>query len=79
MTEHEIQGVLTELAKSAMGWEGPLPQNSLSANFSSMQIIAFVVAVEERFGLRLDPADAMGIDTVPDLIGLIKGSHAKQT
>jgi acyl carrier protein len=80
MNEHEIRGVLAGLAKTALGWEGPLPETSLSSNFSSMQIIAFVVAIEDRFGLRLDPADAMGIDTMPDLINLIRrGSHDRQT
>lgn len=72
MTPETIRAVLTEIAHDELSWQGQLPEAELASAFDSMQRLTLVVAVEDRFRICLEEEDEERIQTVDDLVGVIR-------
>jgi acyl carrier protein len=70
MTEAQIRDHLLELMQRELDWTGPLP-DTLSDHFTSLQLITFAEAVEDRFGIELTPEATLGLDAVDDLVAAV--------
>ena len=77
MTRAEIERTLLAIAHDELEWEPTeLPTGPIADHFDSLQLMTLVVAVEDRFRLRLEPEDEDRIDTIEDLISMIREKHA---
>ena len=65
--KEQVVGVLREEVK----WEGPLPEGGLDRHLDSMQRLALVVALEDRFEVCFTPEDEQGIHDLDDLVRCI--------
>lgn len=70
MTETEIRRILAEVAAEQLGG-APLPEGELAQALDSMQRLALVVAIEDRFGVALEPEDDAAVRTADDLVAVL--------
>ncbi|MBM3461901.1 MAG: acyl carrier protein [Armatimonadetes bacterium] len=71
VTPDEIRAALAEIARKELRHEGPLPDGDLSALLDSMQRLALLVAVEDRFKVVIGPEHEQEIRTVDDLVNVV--------
>lgn len=74
MTRAEILAAIAQVAREALQHEGAIePQLRLveDLELDSLQRLALAVEVENRFRVRLDPADEERIRTVGDLAAVV--------
>jgi len=78
MTPHEqaVAAEILALARGALGLEGePVlqlgPDEPLAGRLDSLQLLALVVAVEDRFHVILSDDDAAGARTLADVARLV--------
>ncbi len=76
MTDEEIDGRLTEIFREVFGDDAMRLRPDLSADqvegWDSVRMVTIIVAVEERFGIRLRSREVDGLKTVGDLAALIR-------
>ena len=75
MTDEGILAGITEVARAHLGWEGILtPDLRLveDLRLDSIRLLTLAAEVENRFRVLLDEADERGIETVGDLIAIVR-------
>lgn len=75
MTDQAILDGITEVVRTHLGWEGPLaPEMRLveDLRLDSVRLLTLAAEVENRFRILLDEADEMAIETVADLIAIVR-------
>jgi acyl carrier protein len=76
MSEEEILAGIAEVARRHLGWEGELaPAMRLveDLRLDSVRLLTLAAEVENRFRVRLDEMDEGAIETVGDLVGVVRG------
>ncbi len=64
----EVREVVAAIARDEANWKGPLPDGPLDRHLDSIQRLALVVAIEDRFEICFDPEDEQRIRSVDDLV-----------
>jgi acyl carrier protein len=75
MTDQAILDGITEVVRLHLGWEGALaPEMRLveDLRLDSVRLLTLAAEVENRFRIFLDEADEMAIETVADLIAIVR-------
>ena len=75
MTDEGILAGIAEVARVHLGWEGILtPDLRLieDLRLDSIRLLTLAAEVENRFRVLLDEADEAGIETVGDLIAIVR-------
>ena len=75
MTDQAILDGITEVVRLHLGWEGPLvPEMRLveDLRLDSVRLLTLAAEVENRFRIFLDEADELAIETVADLIAIVR-------
>lgn len=68
MEAQEVRETVAALARDETNWKGPLPEGPLDRHLDSLQRLALVVAIEDRFQICFDPEDEQRIRSVEDLV-----------
>ena len=70
-----LQGI-AEVARLHLGWEGGAlaPEMRLveDLRLDSVRLLTLAAEVENRFRILLDEADELAIETVGDLVGIVR-------
>ena len=75
MSDTAILEGIAQVARDHLGWEGPLtPEMRLieDPRLDSVRLLTLAAEVENRFRVLLDERDEAGIETVADLIGIVR-------
>jgi acyl carrier protein len=75
MTDESILSGIAEVARTHLGWEGALtPDLRLieDLRLDSIRLLTLAAEVENRFRVLLDEADEAGIETVGDLMAVVR-------
>ncbi len=75
MTDREILEGIAAVAREHVGFKGALrPEMRLveSLGLDSLKLLTLAVEVENRFRICLDPEDEAAIETVADLVAIIR-------
>lgn len=75
MTDEGILAGIAEVARVHLGWEGILtPDLRLieDLRLDSIRLLTLAAEVENRFRVLLDEADEAGIETVGDLMAVVR-------
>ncbi|MEA2599732.1 MAG: acyl carrier protein [Acidobacteriota bacterium] len=75
MTDEGILAGIAEVARAHLGWEGILtPDLRLveDLRLDSIRLLTLAAEVENRFRVLLDEADEAGIETVGDLMAVVR-------
>ena len=75
MNDEAILAGIAEVARVHLGWEAPLlPDMRLveDLRLDSVRLLTLAAEVENRFRVFLDELDEGGIETVGDLVGVVR-------
>jgi len=75
VTDREILVGIAEVARQHLGFDGTLePRTRLveDLGLDSLKLLTLAVEVENRFRICLDPEDETGIETVADLVTIVR-------
>lgn len=75
MSEEAILLGITEVARQHLGWEGGLtPEMRLveDLRLDSIRLLTLAAEVENRFRVLLDEMDEAAIETVGDLVAIVR-------
>lgn len=75
MNDAEILAAVAELAREKLEWTGPVrPDMHLveDLELDSLRLLTLAVEVENRFEICLDEEEEASIETVADLVGVIR-------
>lgn len=75
MSDMAILEGIAQVARDHLGWEGPLtPEMRLieDLRLDSVRLLTLAAEVENRFRVLLDERDEAGIETVADLIAIVR-------
>jgi acyl carrier protein len=75
MNEQAILAGIAEVAQAHLGWEGALtPDLRLveDLRLDSIRLLTLAAEVENRFRILLDELDEGGIETVGDLVAIVR-------
>jgi acyl carrier protein len=76
MIDETILQTISDLARLHLGWEGPdlSPEMRLveDLRLDSIRLLTLAAEVENRFRIFLDEADEMAIETVADLVAIVR-------
>jgi acyl carrier protein len=75
MSDENILSGIAEVAQLHLGWEGPLlPEMRLveDLRLDSVRLLTLAVEVENRFRVFLDELDEGAIETVGDLVAVVR-------
>lgn len=75
MSDEVILADITEVARLHLGWEGGLtPEMRLVEDLllDSIRLLTLAAEVENRFRVLLDEVDEMAVETVGDLVALVR-------
>lgn len=75
MIDAAILAGIAQVAQEHLGWEGPLtPDMRLveDLRLDSVRLLTLAAEVENRFRVLLDEADEAGIQTVGDLVVIVR-------
>ena len=75
MSEAAILEGIAQVVQEKLGWEGPLtPEMRLveDLRLDSVRLLTLAAEVENRFRVLLDETDEAGIQTVGDLVALVR-------
>lgn len=75
MSDDVILAAITEVARLHLGWEGGLtPEMRLveDLRLDSIRLLTLAAEVENRFRVLLDEVDEMAVETVGDLVALVR-------
>lgn len=75
MSDEAILDGVTEVARAHLGWEGELaPEMRLveDLRLDSVRLLTLAAEVENRFRVRLDEQDEGSIETVGDLVAVVR-------
>jgi len=80
MNERSILAGIAAVAREHLGWEGPLtPEMRLveDLRLDSIRLLTLAAEVENRFRVLLAEEDELGIETVGDLIAIVRRKLAR--
>jgi acyl carrier protein len=75
MSDEAILAGIADVARAHLGWEGTVtPDLRLleDLRLDSIRLLTLAAEVENRFRVLLDEADEAGIETVGDLIAVVR-------
>ena len=75
MTREEVLAGVAAVARAHLDWRGPVePAMRLveDLELDSLRRLTLAVEVENLFRVKLEPEDEAGLETVGDLVGLVK-------
>jgi acyl carrier protein len=75
MTEDAILAGITDVAHTHLGWEGGLTSDLRlveDLRLDSIRLLTLAAEVENRFRILLDELDEGGIETVGDLVAVVR-------
>jgi acyl carrier protein len=75
MTDEAILAGIGEVARHHLGWHGDLsPEMRLieDLRLDSVRLLTLAAEVENRFRVLLDEVDDMAVETVGDLVALVR-------
>jgi acyl carrier protein len=75
MSDEAILEGVAEVARAHLGWEGELaPEMRLieDLRLDSVRLLTLALEVENRFRVRLDELDEGSIETVGDLVAVVR-------
>ena len=70
MTDDALLALIVEIAQTRLGYTGPLTHDTRLVE------LTLVVELENRLELCLDEGDEQGVETVGELITLLRRRHA---
>lgn len=73
MISQQLRDDVSSILRDEVEWKGPLPQGELGKHLDSLQCMALIVAIEDRFRICFDPEDERAILTMDDLLGCVAG------
>jgi acyl carrier protein len=77
LREREIALEIRRIAREELGLDAePADDEELAARLDSLALLSLVVAVEDRFRVLLDEADAVGTRSLADLARLVASKRA---
>lgn len=79
MTDEALLALIGEIARTRLGYAGALtPDTRLveALSLDSVRLLTLVVELENRLELCLDEGDEQGVETVGELIELLRRRHA---
>ena len=82
MTDSEILAAVAELARDKLEWNGPVrPDMHLveDLKLDSLRLLTLAVEVENRFRICLEEEEEESIETVEDLVGVIRSKQTRDT
>ncbi len=80
MNDAEVLAGIADVAREHLHWNGPLtPEMRLVETFDldSLRQLTLVIELENRFRVKLDDEDDESLETVGDLIALIRRKRAQ--
>jgi acyl carrier protein len=75
MSDEAILTGIAEVARQHLGWEGALTRDLRlveDLRLDSLRLFTLAAEVENRFHVVLDEADERGIETVGDLVEVVR-------
>jgi acyl carrier protein len=75
MIEATILDGIAQVAREHLGWEGPLTAEMRlieDLRLDSVRLLTLAAEVENRFRVLLDEADELAIETVGDLVAIVR-------
>lgn len=75
MSDEAILAGIADVARRHLDWQGPFtPEMRLveDLRLDSVRLLTLAVEVENRFRVLLDEVDEAGIETVGDLVALVR-------
>lgn len=76
MSDEVILAGIAEVARAHLGWDGVItPDLRLveDLRLDSIRLLTLAAEVENRFRVLLDEGDETGIETVGDLVAVVRG------
>jgi len=76
VSDEAILAGIGEVARAHLGWEGVVtPELRLieDLRLDSIRLLTLAAEVENRFRVLLDEGDEAGIETVGDLVAVVRG------
>lgn len=78
--DEELLAALRDIARTHLQWEGSLTRETRlveGLSLDSLRQLTLVVEVEDRFGICLDEGDEAAVQTVGDLLEVIRRKSAQ--
>jgi acyl carrier protein len=75
MNDATILDGIAQVARDHLGWQGPLTLEMRlveDLRLDSIRLLTLAAEVENRFRVLLDEADEMAIQTVADLVAIVR-------
>lgn len=75
MIDSAILEGIAQVAREHLGWQGPLtPEMRLveDLRLDSVRLLTLAAEVENRFRVLLDEADELALETVGDLVAVVR-------
>lgn len=75
MTDSMILEAIAEVVRQRLDWQGPLTMDMRlveDLRLDSVRLLTLAAEVENRFRVFLDEADEAGIQTVADLVAIVR-------
>ena len=79
MTDEALLALIHEIAQTRLGYAGALTHDTRLVEalaLDSVRLLTLVVELENRLELCLDEGDEQGVETVGELITLLRRRHA---
>ncbi|MEY3212234.1 MAG: hypothetical protein RIT28_2715 [Pseudomonadota bacterium] len=79
MTDEALLALIGEIAQTRLGYAGTLTADTRlveALSLDSVRLLTLVVELENRLELCLDEGDERGVETVGELIALLRRRHA---
>ncbi|HMV69149.1 MAG TPA: acyl carrier protein [Myxococcota bacterium] len=77
-THDSLRAELARIGREQLGWR-EVPDGDLAAALDSVDRLALVVAIEDRFQIAFDPDDDARIHTLDDVIALVLDRLTRST
>lgn len=75
MIDSNILEGIAQVAQEHLGWQGPLTADMRlveDLRLDSVRLLTLAAEVENRFRVLLDEADELAIETVGDLVAIVR-------
>lgn len=67
----EVRAQIVAVVREELKYAGPLPEGDLAEELDSIQRLAFVVAIEDRFEICFDPEDDAQATSLDDVVRIV--------
>lgn len=79
MTKPEVLAAIAELGREHLGVTGALTLETRlveDLQLDSIRLLTLAIEIENRFRLRIEPAEEAGVRTLGDLVAIVQGKLA---